>query len=291
MKKIFSFLLLIALCANSSDLFASSSRLWAAGPIARNLYSFLHPTPPTITTVSRSLSTNSASPATLHIPKSNISLLNGYKYGNAPKFMSNQITNQASKKWPLVPSLIAATLVLFETKHLITSYYREAEATMALKQAKNEPWTEEKQFAFEEITKKFQHTDKGAEQQKQLKILQEKVIPLYLIFKRDGAEKFLHEMLTTYSNREGIKFRNSPEYKDMFKKFTPKEKQDLLSTIEDRILNKENELQELTTEPGWFWTRRPKENGTLSRDEIRAVQDINKELEILKQTKNIIEQS
>lgn len=269
MKKIFSFLLLIAVCLNSLDLFAGSSRLWIAEPAARSLYS-------------RYFSSNRAivptRPPTSRFPTS---LLSGYRSANLFRSLSNQAINQTSRKWPVVPSVIAATLVLFETKHLINSYYNETVAKKAAKDPEN--------LDLKSIIELAQNTSKGKEYQHKLKMIQT-ADSLSQILESDGPEKFLYEILTKYRDHEGDKFRHSPEYKDIFKKLAPEEKEKLLETIKEQTFNRENEYEALTTDPGWLWGRRPKTE-KLSFDENRAVQHINKELEILNETKNIIERS
>lgn len=279
MKKTLLFGLLLAVCLNFLDLFAGSR-------------AFLLRTPQFREAARRQFSSS-----VVNTPKPTSHLFSGYKLTNPSNFSSrylgnksnNFFTNTPSSKWR-VPSIIATMLVLFETKHLITSSYREIEAMKAHEQIKNEPWTEEKQFAFEEITKKFQHTPKAAEQQKKLKLLQEKAIPLYLIFKRDGAAKFLHEMIAAHDDSEINKSEQLYAYKELFKKFTPEEKNELLASIKEQILNRKNEYEALTTKPGWFWIRRPKTE-KFSLDEIGALHIINRELKILNEAKKIIEQS
>lgn len=271
-----SILFIFFLLINSLEILAGSSR------------AFLLRTPQFREAMRRQFSSNIS-----NIPKTT-SLLSGSKQINSPRFLGNGASNfftnkSSSSKWK-IPSVIAATLVLLETKHLLTSYSREKEITKAVEIIKSKSWDEPRTEEMSEITKKFQHTQKGAEKQAEFKALQEEIIPLYKRFKRDGAEKFIDTIITKYSNPLGDKFRQSLTYRDMFKKFSPEEKDELLSKVENQKLNRENELKELTTEPGWLWGRRQKT--ALSPDEKSAIFNLEREIKILNETtKTVTEQS
>ncbi len=275
MKNNFLFILLLTACLNFLNLCASSR-------------TFLLHTPQFQGAIRRQLSSNVS-----YTPKPT-SLLSGYKSSNSPNFTSRffgkQSSNLFTNKTPIkfsVPKVIAATLVLFETKHLLTSYYREKEIASALEQIKNEPW--EDPSKFQDLTKKRQHTHVGAASQAELKLFQEKAIPLYKTFKGYGSEKFIDEILAKYSDWQGDKFRHSAAYKEIFKKFKPHEKEQLLSIIEEQMLHRKNKLETLITEPGWFWTIRQKTE--FSPAERNSISVLKKEIEILEETKNIIQNS
>lgn len=269
MKRNVLFILLLIIGTNSID--AGSSRLWAVRPMLQNLSKRFSSN---VSNVPRATSLLSTNPS--------IFSSRSFSKGTNNSFSTNQSLLKLN-----IPKVIAATLVLFETKHLLTSYYREKEITSALEQVKNEPW--EKDSKFDDITQKFQHTERGKKAQVQLISIQEKAMPLYLIFKNNGPESFLNAIVKNYSDYPGDAFRRSPEYMRMFTKFTPEEKQQLLSTIDEQISNKEKELELLTTEPGWIWGTRQKT--AFSLDEKNIIFTIKKELEILNETKNNLEQS
>jgi hypothetical protein len=275
MKKSISFIFLLLTCVNSLEILAGSSR------------AFLLRTPQFRKAMRRQFSSNISMPKTT-------SLLSGSKQINSPRFLGNGTTNfftnkSSSAKWK-IPSVIAATLVLLETKHLLTSYSRENEITKAVEKIKNESWAEPQTEELKKITQKFQHTQKGAKKLAEFKTLTKEVIPLYQTFKHDGTEKFIDAIVTKYNNPLGNAFRQSSAYRDMFKKFSPEEKKELLSKVENQKLNKENELKELTTEPGWIWGRRQKT--ALSPDEKNAIFNLEREIKILNETaKTVADQS
>lgn len=284
MKKSISFLMLIVAWTNSLEILAGSSR------------AFFLRTPQFREAMRRQLSssTKSTTPITLNTSKLPTSLVNRYQQTNSPStFFSNRtasfFNNTSSTKWK-IPSVIAATLVLFEAKHLLTSYSRENDITKAVEKLKSESWDKQPAESMNDIAEKFQHTKKGAEKLAEFKTLTKEVIPLYQTFKQDGAEKFIDAIVTKYNNPLGDAFRQSSAYRYMFKKLSPEKKEDLLSKIEIKKISRENELKELITEPGLLWGRRQKT--AFSPDEKRAIFNLEREIKILNETtKTVTEQS
>lgn len=222
-------------------------------------------------------------------PRSNpSSLLSRHKPLNQPKPLSYQTIIQVSQKRPFIPSVIAATLALFWSKDFLARSYNEILVKKAAEQIANGPWTPETASLFPNIATKHQFTEKGKQAKEQLLTLQQKAAPLYNTFKTHGAEQFIQQILTKRNDVMEKRFRNSDEFKNIFKKFTPQEKELLLATIDQQISTKENIIEELTTEPGWFWTKRPRD---ASQEEKRTIHEATEELKILKEIQDIANKS
>ena len=156
-------------------------------------------------------------------------------------------------------------------------------ATKALEELKKNPWDEGSEKMFTEIAERNKFSDKGRLLQK----LQQEAIPLYNAFKKGGPENFLSHLLSNkYSTYDAERFLSSYHFELFIKKLTPEEKNQIRFAIEEQILKRNNEIEDLTTDPGWLWGRREKAEPQ-SSDTKKRISTIKKELIILKAAEKI----
>lgn len=252
MKKRVLLLLLPIIVAHFLN--AGSSRTWAAGPILRRMYST--PTGKSFKNIS-----STRSPFE-HLGRNcrNYQAERGYfTIGNSINNMRQKFAKVPAKK--LITFVAAATLFnkAISWKYnqdYLKKFEEELKKAQNLEQLKKPEDLRNLIIEVSGVNTRDKNNPKLKEKANTLLLTlrpQEQIANIFNEIQKDNSVSSPYKLADMI-----IKLHSLPNYKETFAKLKRSDKDQLLEAITKTEHDLNNILEELTTEPGWFWGRRKK---------------------------------